>query len=286
MGVGDGVGGVAPEAEAEAAFVGVVDVAVVDEGVDGGEGLDFFPGVGVGGGLELLALGGEEGVEALLAEDDAAGFAGEEEFGFFEVLGEDLEILKRDFVGVVVGGDGFVCPGAGVAEVFGVGVPGDVPVEVAALSDEAGEGVEEVAAGGGFLGADVVHGGGPVVVEGGVGAGVLGVPADGGVGDAVGFFVFAGGGFEGDEAHVVPEEVGVDFVADDPAPDAAVLRVGAAPAFGEGVDGFGVEGAGGVGGADAEFVVFAVAGVEGDGVAGGVLGGVGEEDEVDEDVLI
>jgi hypothetical protein len=50
VGVGDGVGGVPPEAEAEAAFVGVVDVAVVDEGVDGGKGLDFFPGVGVGGG--------------------------------------------------------------------------------------------------------------------------------------------------------------------------------------------------------------------------------------------
>ena len=80
--------------------------------------------------------------------------------------------------------------------------------------------------------------------------------------------------------------MGVDFVADDPAPDAAVLGVGAAPAFGEGVNGLGVEAVGGVGGADAEFVILSMAGVEGDGVAGGVLGGVGEEDEVDEDVLI
>jgi hypothetical protein len=54
---GDGVRGIAPEPEAETAFVGVVDVAVVDEGVDGGETAAFFPCVGVGGGLELFAVG-------------------------------------------------------------------------------------------------------------------------------------------------------------------------------------------------------------------------------------
>lgn len=165
-------------------------------------------------------------------------------------------------------------------------MPGDVPVEVATLFDEACEGVKEVAARGGFLCADVAHGGGPVVVEGSVGAGVLRVLADGGVDDAEGFFVFAGGGFEGGKAHVIPEPMGVDFVADDPTPDAAVLGVGAAPAFREGADGAGEESIGGVGGADAELVVFAMAGVKGDSVAGGVFRRVSEEDEVDEYVLI
>ena len=57
VGGGDGVRGIAPETEAETAFVGVVDVTVVDEGVDGGEAAAFFPCVGIGGGLELFAVG-------------------------------------------------------------------------------------------------------------------------------------------------------------------------------------------------------------------------------------
>jgi hypothetical protein len=73
---GDRVRGIAPETEAETAFVGVVDVAVVDEGIDCGEAAAFFPCVGVGGGLELFAVGCEERVEALFGEDDATGFSG------------------------------------------------------------------------------------------------------------------------------------------------------------------------------------------------------------------
>ena len=47
-------------------------------------------------------------------------------------------------------------------------MPCDVPWEVAVGVDACGEGVEEVAAGGGFVRADAGHADGPVVVEGDV----------------------------------------------------------------------------------------------------------------------
>ena len=41
--IGDGVWGIAPQSEAQAAFVSVIDMTMKDEGIDGGQGLNLFP---------------------------------------------------------------------------------------------------------------------------------------------------------------------------------------------------------------------------------------------------
>jgi hypothetical protein len=179
---------------------------------------------------------------------------------------------------------------AGSAEVFRVGMPCDVPWEVAVGVDAGGEGVEEVAAGGGFVRADAGHADGPVVIEGDVESVVGGFGEDSGGDGAEGAFVGGDGVGEGGEAEVVPEPVGIDLIADDPAADRAVIRVFAIPASGEGGHdggetafafvGFCVEGADGV------VVVLAGSGVDEDGVAGGVFGWIDEEDGVDEDAFV
>jgi len=41
--IGDGVWGIAPQSEAQAALVGVIDMTMIDEGIDGGQGSNLFP---------------------------------------------------------------------------------------------------------------------------------------------------------------------------------------------------------------------------------------------------
>ena len=60
--------------------------------------MDFLPRIGVGGGLEVFAIGGEQRVEALLAENDAAWLALIKQFGLGEVLGEDFAAWAEDAV--------------------------------------------------------------------------------------------------------------------------------------------------------------------------------------------
>lgn len=110
--------------------------------------------------------------------------------------------------------------------------------------------------------------------------------ANGGVRDAEGFFVFTGGGFEWHEAHVVPEEVRVNLVADDPAPDAPVLGMRTAPALGKFADDGIEETVCRIHGTDREFVVFAMARMQDHGIDGRVLGRIGNDDEIDDDARV
>ena len=95
-------GVVLAEAEEEAAFLQMIDVAVVDERLDLGQRLHALPRVGLRG----LAVGTFRAVKALLGERDAARLAGVEEGG------EDFEVMKGDARGVEAQRGGFVVPEA------------------------------------------------------------------------------------------------------------------------------------------------------------------------------
>ena len=74
----------------------VIDVAMPDEGIDAVLTDDFLPDIGKPGGLEEIALGVFEAVDALLAEDDAAWFSLPEELGLGHVTAGDFEIFEGD----------------------------------------------------------------------------------------------------------------------------------------------------------------------------------------------
>lgn len=68
---------VGAEAETQATFVGMIDVAVVDEGFDAGKVEDALVGEGEGGGLQAFSLRGVKAVETLFGEDEPPGSIGE-----------------------------------------------------------------------------------------------------------------------------------------------------------------------------------------------------------------
>ncbi len=53
----------------------MIHMTMVNEGVDRGQRLNFFPGIRIRCGLKLFAIRREQRVETLLAEDDAAGLS-------------------------------------------------------------------------------------------------------------------------------------------------------------------------------------------------------------------
>lgn len=122
------------EAEIQAAFLAVIDMAVENEGIDGVEIANLLVGVGVGGGLEDLAFLGVRRMEPLFGENDAAWLVVKHYFGTANKIGELLDILEGDARGVVRMGGGFIVPGAAIEKIFGIGMKGDVPIEITALS--------------------------------------------------------------------------------------------------------------------------------------------------------
>ena len=95
VGVGDAAGFVAPEPEAQAAFLGVVDLPMVEEGVEGTlESADFLPGVGVGRGLFLRGVRAIAEVEALLGQAQSARPTLEGKFRGRELARHHLEVLE------------------------------------------------------------------------------------------------------------------------------------------------------------------------------------------------
>src|SRR6185295_5877839 len=70
-------------------------------------------------------------VKALLAQNNVARPALEEELRASEVAREQFEVLESDARSGVVGRGGFVIPGGWLEQILRVRMEGDVPVEVA-----------------------------------------------------------------------------------------------------------------------------------------------------------
>ena len=66
VGICNGVRSISPKAEPQAAFEGVIDMAVVDEGIHQRQLAAFLPGIGVGSCLQGFAVRFEQRVKSLL----------------------------------------------------------------------------------------------------------------------------------------------------------------------------------------------------------------------------
>jgi len=182
---------------------------------------------------QVFAIGLVQGVETLLAEDDAAWLAIIQKLRPFEMLRQHLKVLESDFVAVVIMRDGFIRPRTRIVEILGVGVPRHVPVEVAALTHQTRKGIEEVSSWRSFLRTHIRHATAPMMIGGEVGARVLRVLANRSVHNAKGLLILTRGRFQRHQPHVVPQEVRVDLIADDPTPGSTMFRMRTAPALGQ-----------------------------------------------------
>src|SRR4029079_6278178 len=103
-------------------------------------------GIDEAGGLQCLSIGSLQAMDTLLAHDDAAWFALPEQIRPAHVRAGDLEVLERDVRRIIRGPGVLGEPGARIAEIVGIRMVCDVPLEVAPFSGDAGKGVEKVPA--------------------------------------------------------------------------------------------------------------------------------------------
>ena len=106
-----------------------------------------------------------------------------------------------------------------------------VPVKIATAPGNARKRIQEVTARRRLLLADAVHADAPVMIEGDVNSRILYRLADRLMSDAYRLLVLRSHLFQARQAHVVPQPVRVHFIANDPAPHAAMGRLPPAPAI-------------------------------------------------------
>jgi hypothetical protein len=120
--------------------MGVVHVAVEDEGVDAGFVRHLEPRVAVGRSLHGLARRAIRRVKALLTQDHPSIASLELEFGLPEKLPESRKVAEGDSrSGLPIGLGTGIPPGARIEEVFRVGMKRQMPVVVPARSSRLGE---------------------------------------------------------------------------------------------------------------------------------------------------
>ena len=227
-----------PQPETQSAFLGVVHVAVEDEGIDARLGGNLMPRVTVGRCLHGLAIRAVRRVEALLTQDHAAIASLKLQRGLAEESTEGRQVPEGNpRGGFPIGLGTGIPPGARVEEVFRVGVVSEVPVVIAARTGLLGERFEERPSWEDLSLLPAGVGDVPMMFEGEEHTPVLGMLADGLMGQSDGAFIVDGKRIGGAESEVGPEPVRIDLVAHDPVPDPAVTAVGPVPPFGQKLDG-------------------------------------------------
>src|SRR5690606_35833364 len=126
-----------------------------------------------------------------------------------------------------------ILPGTRVEQILRVRMKGDMPIEIALLTGAAGEVIDERFSREGlpFIAAGVADV--PVMLQGEVNAGVVGIFAHSFVGDANRLEIILRELLHADAPHVAPEPVRIHLVADDVVPDASMRAVGPAVALRE-----------------------------------------------------
>ncbi len=209
-----------PKAEVQSPLLGIVDVAIEDEGVDSLEPRRLDPAVAVTGRLQRLAVGAVGRVESLFGKDDPPRLAVAEHFRTAKVGGQLFKVFEGDLRSVGVRKGRFVEPRARIEQVGRIRMVGHVPVEVASHLREPIHLIEKSATGAGAERITIPFCG-PVMLERDVNPRVGRMSAHGRVGHANGGQVFAGDLIQGGRPDRIPFAVRVYFVSDDVADDAA-----------------------------------------------------------------
>lgn len=119
----------------------MIHMTVINEGIHQWQELAFLPGIGIGGGLERFTLRLQQRVKTLLRKNDSPWLPLPQKFGLFEMMTEDFQVLKGHFGRRFTTAYGLVRPGARIAQIFGIGMPGNMPIEIPQLTHFFGKGV-------------------------------------------------------------------------------------------------------------------------------------------------